>query len=56
MKKVIATFSSFESYSFFTSFFRLTEMNSREYLEQHEARLLEKASQDLHQNGEVVEA
>ncbi|URE37766.1 AFG1-like ATPase [Musa troglodytarum] len=35
---------------------RLTEMNSREYLEQHEARLQEKASGEAHLNGVVVEA
>ncbi|CAL9071140.1 unnamed protein product [Musa textilis] len=35
---------------------RLTEMNSREYLEQHEARLQEKASGEAHLNCVVVEA
>ncbi|RRT72999.1 hypothetical protein B296_00014624 [Ensete ventricosum] len=35
---------------------RLTEMNSREYLEQHEARLQEKACGEVHLNGVVVEA
>ncbi|WOL13498.1 lactation elevated protein 1-like [Canna indica] len=35
---------------------RLTEMNSREFLEQHEARLQEKASQEVHLDGHFVEA